>query len=89
MQSRFKPVRGLENGFVFETIKNNNVFNVAVWVTFRGRSHALQDRVDLKSRRPHGVCSEEEHLYRLPSCAKDKWCVSGCERVCVLKLAAN
>lgn len=75
MQNRFKPVRGLENGFVFETIKN--VFNVAVRLTFRGRSHALQDRVDLKSRRPHGVCSEEEHLYRLPSCAKDKWCVLG------------
>lgn len=74
---------------MFVTIKNNNVLNVAVWVTFRGRSHALQDRVDLKSRRPHGVCSEEEHLYRLPSCAEDRWCVSGCERVCVLILAAN
>lgn len=58
-------------------------------MTFRGRSHALQDRVDLKSRRPHGVCSEEEHLYRLPSCTKDRWCVSGCERVCLLMLAAN
>lgn len=86
MQNCFKPVRGLENGFVFVMIKNNNV---AVRLTFRGRSHTLQDRADLKSRRPHGVCSEEEHLYRLPSCAKDRWCVSGCERVRVLILAEN
>lgn len=58
------------------------MFNVAVLVSFRGRSHTLQNRVDLKSRRPHGVCSEEEHLYWLSSCSKDRWCV--CVLICAI-----
>lgn len=42
--------------------------------SLRGRPHALSDRVDLEGRRTHGVRSEEEHLHRLQSGAKNGRC---------------
>lgn len=68
----------LENTFVCHVINNkmaSSAFNIALVLSSRGRSHPLQDCFDLQSWRPHGVCSEEEHLYRLSSCAKNEWCV--------------